>query len=279
MSLDGKFIRSAVGRIRRDIVPAFKEKFSTETVPCTVEQTVRAENAEKFSDSLIPSSIRLVLEKALKSMPDGTYRSREIAGSPEDGNRHVHDFIIRKDGVVVELFFIDPEHAMGKSNNTMRLPSTTITIPNPIPRVGDLRPKVNVLYAVKITAGRTVPDIALLRHRAAAIPESQQALNKPDAQLHIAEEMLISGLSPSFLAGKESEITFRLDMRQKEHDTYSIIGTAREASSTKDLTDMIQGELPKSHPIEGQLERFRSIMRTHFPAHMRRGTFKLIDSK
>jgi hypothetical protein len=261
----------SAARISRDIVPAVIEGFETQRIPDSAEKVLTPPEAEQFAASLITPENRQKLDEMLGTLPDGTYRARENAGTPEDGNRHVHDFIIKKSGPEAELFYIDPEHSMGKSTNRGSLP-----------RRGDLRPQVNVLYSTKITNGDPVPRFSLLRYRAAAVPQEKQYLNKPAEQLKIAEAMLTTGEMPDFLQGHENQVTFRLDLRN-EGDQQNLIVQARAARDVNDIeymiTQLTTGKpLPAYDPLEGQLRRFKSIMRTHFPNHLRSNNFEPLKS-
>jgi|GEM_PF-6775774 hypothetical protein len=262
-----KGIRQA-NRISRDYIPAVIEKFETQRVPDAAERSLTVPEAQQLAASLITPEDREKLDTGIESLSDGKYRMRETAGSREDGNLHVHDFVIEKSGPVARLFFVDPEHAMGKSKNRNTLG---------IPRRGDLRPQVNVLYSVEMTKGDPVPRIALLRYRGAVIPEDRKELNKPAAQLQMAESMLTTGELPDVLQGHENQITFRLDLRN-EGEGHKVFAQARAARHVDDIEHMITSmtankELPSHDPLEGQLRRFRAIMRTYFPKYLEGNNF------
>lgn len=271
MGID-KIVRKTVdtaNRVSRDIIPGLLENIETQNIPPKVERVLESDKAEQFAASLITKETREKLDALVSAFPDGTYRSREAAGTPEDGSRHVHDFVIEKSGPSTRLYFIDPEHATGKSVNRGILP-----------RRGDLRPQVNVLFSAELLKDDPVPRIALLRYRAAAIGEDKQHLNKPAAQLETARTMLTNGELPEFLQGKENQISFRLDLRS-EGDKHNVIVQARAVRNELDVENMVEKltagkSLPAHDPLEGQATRFRSIMRTHFPNHLRAGTFESI---
>lgn len=269
MGIKGFFSKEQnLDRLRRDYIPALKEKFEAKREPSVVEQVLSVSEAEGFTESLISSEDQRLIDSLILQLADGGYHARELAGKPEDGNRHVHDFIIEKSRESTRLFYVDPEHSMGKSRNSNILN---------IPRLGDLRPRVNVLYTVRILPGNSVPEIELLRYRAAAIPKESIDLNKPQMQFEMAKLILETGALPSLLREQEKEITFRLSFRRDE-ERYKVLFQAREASSAEHIKNVIEclirkEEVPSHDPVEGQLRRFRAIMRTHFPRLLRENKF------
>lgn len=262
------------GRISRDYIPAVIEKFETQRIPEAAEQTLTRLEAQQLAATLVTPENRARLDAGIESLPDGKYRMRETAGSREDGNLHVHDFVIEKSAATARLFFVDPEHSMGKSKNRNKLG---------LPRRGDLRPQVNVLYSLELEKGNPIPRIALLRYRGAVIPEDRKELNKPTAQLQMAEAMLTTGELPDVLQGHENQISFRLDLRS-DGSQHKVFAQARAARHVDDIKHMIKSmtsneELPSHDPLEGQLRRFRAIMRTYFPKYLEGNNFEPLGSE
>ncbi len=259
-------------RLRRDYIPGLKEIRPTERIPPTAEKILTPEKARTFAEALITNEQRLKLYSLVAPMADGSYRFRDIAGMPEDGNRHVHDFVIKKDSSGVQFFYIDPEHAMGVSKNK-----------NPLnfPRIGDLRPKVNVMYTMELSPEGEVARIALLRYRASAIPKDKPQLNKPGEQLLMAQSMLGQGALPEVLQGHENEVTFYLDFWQMT-DEHKAVVHARSAPNAQAVEEMLEkmstGQtLSSNNPLEGQLRRFRGIARTHFPKFLEEKKFQPLN--
>lgn len=260
-------------RLRPDYIPALVERYPTNKIPSFFERRLDTIAAQQFTESLLTPTQRVRLETALATLSDGMYVMDEPAGTHEDGNRHIHRFVIKKSGTTCEMFYIDPEHSMGKSINRNRLR---------LPRIGDLRPKVNVLYAAKLKLGEPIMSVAALRYRAAVIDKDHQELNKPAAQFKIAEDMLTTGKLPDILHGQENEITFWLNLRMQEGD-YEVSIQARAANNERDIQEMIakmlRGEaLPTHNPLEGQMRRFRAIMRTYFPRYLEENKFHRKDT-
>jgi hypothetical protein len=258
-----------LGRIRRDIIPAWQERKPTERVPPSVERTLTQEEARQFSESFIDAPKQIELNSLVASLPEGSYIARDIVGVPEKSTRHVHDFVIRKTSAGAQLFYIDPEQGMGKSKNRN---------PFRIPRRGDLRPQVNIIYSVELTPEGEMARISLLRYRAAVIPSEQQEMHKPSEQLQMAKSILATGTLPAVFEGNENEITFRLDFRPAK-DKFKVLAQARAAEGLETLEKMIenltQGKAMSSHdPIEGQLRRFRGIIQTYFSKYLKQNAFK-----
>lgn len=275
MGIEGYFSEEqSLGRLRRDYIPALRERFEARKDPLDVERTLSVPEAEKFAQSLISSEVQKLIADFTADLAEGNYRTREVAGEPGDGTRHVHDFVIEKSAADTQLFYVDPEHSMGKNKNSNILG---------IPRIGDLRPRVNVLYAVRVLPGDLIPEIELLRYRAAAIPPESPELNKPGAQLEMAELLLESGELPSVVKKQEKQITFRLSLRKNNEREYKSLIQARETSGTEHIKNIIEhlikGEAVSSRdPIEGQLRRFKAIMRTHFPRLLKENRFVSLEN-
>lgn len=260
-------------RIQRDIIPALRECSPAQDAPAIVEKEISGEYEERFVDSLIDPEVRERLAELVAPLEHGTYLSRDIVGAPEKGTRHAHDFIAEKGDHGTQLFYIDPEHSMGKNKNNN---------PLGIPRRGDLRPKVNIMYAVQLREDGTIDTISMLRYRASAIPPEQKRLHKNREQFEMARKMFKSGDLPGVLQGKEHEITFRFDFRKEEDGHAKVAVQARQAESTEAVENMIDSvmngkPMPAHDPMGGHLERFRSIMRTHFPRHLEAGNFKSVE--
>ncbi len=257
------------GRVQRDYIPALQEKFPTEKAPAFVEKTFTPEIAKIFLKSLITPEQQKRLHDLASSLADGQYRFREAAGTPEQGNRHVHDFIILKSASGIQFFFVDPEHAMGASKNHRLLK---------ILRRGDIRPQVNVLYSMELTPENEVARVSALRYRASVIPEDKPQLNKPGEQFKMAESLLASGDLPEVIRGKENEISFQLDFRPAQYQ-HKVLVRARAARDSRAVGAMLEklaaGQtLSSNEPLEGQLRRFRAIMRTYFPKYLEEGRFE-----
>lgn len=150
-----------LGRIRRDLVPAVREIFSIDRIPPSVDRELSPEESQQFINSLIDAELRKELVEGVDSMEEGTHLSRDVVGTPEQGTRHAHDFVVHKEEDRHQLLYIDPEHGLGKNKNTTRFPF----------RRGDIRPRVNIMYGMELHGDGHLQRASLLRYRAAAIPE------------------------------------------------------------------------------------------------------------
>lgn len=274
-----KEARELIGRLKGDAVrfmpdylPAIMETRLTNRMPPYIERTLPTDRANVLLQSLITPEQQLRLHTLVSELPEGTFRWREAAGIPEDGSRHVHDFVIVKSDSATQLFYVDPEHGMGKSINKRRFG---------LPRRGDLRPQVNVLYGIELTPDNTVSRVSILRYRAAAIPAEQVRLNKPSEQLVMAQLMLQTGALPEILQGKENEVTFHFDFRPTA-DGHQTAIRARAARDTDSLEQRLEGltngqSLSPYDPVEGQLRRFRAIVRTYFPRYIQEKRFQPVN--
>ncbi|HEV7701847.1 MAG TPA: hypothetical protein VGO63_00145 [Candidatus Paceibacterota bacterium] len=255
-------------RLHRDYIPAWKERRATDRIPPLVEKNLAPEEAGILAESLITSSQLLRLHNGIEPLQEGSYLFHESAGTVKDATRHVHEFIIQKKSSDTQLYYIDPEHTMGKSKNRS---------PLGIPRIGDLRPQVHVLYSAQLSPHGKIERISILRYRAAVIPEDQHHLNTPKEQFEMAKTILEKGTLPEILKGKENEITFWLDFRSTG-DKYKIHAQARAAGDVqaieKMLENLMKGQTMSSDdPLEGQLRRYRGIMRTYFPKYLEEKRF------
>ena len=266
----GKFfsgLRHHADRLLPDYLPALEERKAALEVPALFETRLTPSEAEIFLNTIVTREQCRRLADIIAEYPDGTHHFREEAGSPEDGTRHPHDFIFIKEGDTAKLFFVDPEHSVGKNINRNV---------GKLPRIGDLRPRVNVLYATELV-GETIKKVSLLRYRAEAIPDDSKKLHKPKEQFSMAYRLLDNGELPEEVFYDEDvlrHITFRLDYRADEEDDASrVLIQARKADSSEAIAKMIgdysHGQTLSRHsPLEGQIQRYRSIMRTHFPRHL-----------
>lgn len=266
-------IRYDINRFKSDIIPAFKERFATDRVPPKTERLLTPEEGGIFLDSLISRELSAQIFEMASELDDGEYVFQEEVGHPGEATRHVHSFFVEKDDSGVRLFFVDPEHLMGKSKNWKNFSKYGKLLP--ITR-GHLRPKANILYTVEMSPDGRINQISLMRYRSDAIKDPSR--QRPRPQLELARQMVKIGGIPQELKGQENEITFWLEVKEILGN-YQITMQAREAGQPKDLDKIINtlksGEsLPAGSPIAGQISRFKKIARTHFPKLLKDKSFK-----
>jgi hypothetical protein len=246
-------------RLINNYIPDLRDNFRTDMPPPIATEALRNPlEAMPLVERLMPREERAALEAAARSLEPGEYRARIAVGSVEKGTRHPHDFVLDREDGSTSLYFVDPEHQMGKSTNRGFLL-----------RNGDLRPKMSNLVAVRLAADSVIPDISVLRYRAVAL--SDPHLLKMGSQLEVAKLMLADTEIPEILREKENEITYRLNVRPD-----SMLIQSRYAS-TDDLHRFLQGGV-SAKALEGKLHSYRVIMR-HFLTHMAAGRFEPLNAE
>lgn len=252
---------------RRRLIPALKEKIGFNNPPTSLDREVTESEALHIVESLISRPALQKITAHTKDLPDGLYSAREVVGVPESATRHVHDFYIEKSGESLDLYYIDPENAMGASRSKVLLP-----------RRGDLRPKVNIIFATRIHGvGQPVPTVSLARYLSKALDNKQdRTLHKTSQQLELGRKMLQTGKLPEFLgAEKAKHLSFGLDVRPSYTDgLYQLKYSSQEAKKEEDLELALNDPSRGKVSLLGQLSRYTSIMRTHFPRLLEEGRFE-----
>ncbi len=252
---------------RRRLIPALREKIGFNNPPTSLDKEVTENEAKRIIESLISEVALQKIITYTKDLSDGLYSAREVVGLPESATRHVHDFYIEKSGESLDLYYIDPENAMGASRSKVLLP-----------RRGDLRPKVNIIFATRIHgAGQSVPTVALARYLSKALDDKHdKTLHKTSQQLELGRKMLQTGKLPEFLdKEKAKHLSFGLDIRPSYTDGfYNLRYSSQEAKSEEDLERTLSDPSTGKVSLLGQLSRYTSIMRTHFPRLLEEGRFE-----
>lgn len=244
------------GRILTNYIPDLRDNIPHKEAPPLVERAVSSpEQITPLLERLFTHEGENILAKLSSEMerfPEGTYRARIIVGTVEKASRHPHDFVLDVGSDAKSLYFVDPEHQTGRQKGKGILP-----------RDGDLRPKMTTLLGVRFSSDNAVPDISILRFRAAAILDPH--LLKMAPQLEMARRLLQTGAVPEEIRGRENEITFRLNIRED-----NMLAQSRYADK-QDLSRLLSGE--KSVPaLEGKARSYGIIM-NHFLEHFRAGKF------
>ncbi len=243
-----------------NVIPDLRDNLKRKNPPPLARESLEhPSEAGPLVERLFPKEIRESLLREVSVLEPGFHRARIVVGEKKKKNRHPHDFIIDTQEGKINLYFIDPEHQLGKSNNDSIIP---------FPRRGNLRPKVVTLFGIQLKEEEEIPDISILRFRAAAVADPY--VLKMTAQLGVVIDLLKTGEVPDFLRGKENEITFRLNIRGGE-----ALVQSRYADSA-DLIGFLHGE--KSAPaLEGKANSSTLIM-GHFLKYLREGKFQRNDS-
>ncbi len=247
-------------RFVKNVIPDLRDNFESKEPPTLVVEKIKDPvEAVPLVERLLPKQIREGLVEEVSRLAPGQYRARVSVGSQEEGTRHPHDFIVDKVGDRTKLYFIDPEHQMGKSKKKSSLP---------LPRKGDLRPKISTLIGIKLSQSGGIPELSIIRFRAAAITDPH--LLKMGPQFELAKQLLETGDLPELLRGKENEITFRVNVRP---DT--LLAQSRYASPS-DVSGFLRGEKTAT-ALEGKIYSSTIIM-GHFLKHLKEGQFQVVDT-
>jgi hypothetical protein len=237
-------------RFIQNVVPDLRDNLRSDKIPPIASRKIETPaDVLPLMERLLPSNVQDRFFAETAHFASGEYRARVAVGSAEEGTRHPHDYIVQKSDEELVMYFVDPEHQMGMSKKHSKIP---------LPRKGDVRPKISTLISVRLYNDEAIPDISMLRYRAAAI--SDPRLLKMDPQFEIAKQILTTGAVPDVLKGKENEITFRMNIRAEE-----MLAQSRYANQEA-LDDFLRGK--KSAPsIEGKVHSYGVIMR-HFLKHL-----------
>ena len=241
----------------QNYLPDMLENIPTNNAPSSAVESIESpEEAERLIESFLPSELRSAILEQVRSLPTGENRARIAVGKKEDGTRHPHDYVIDKGSEGVSLYFVDPEHQMGKSK------SSKGSLPI---RKSDLRPKVGNLIALHFNDSEHVPAVSILRFRTASI-EDYHVL-KMTQQLKEAKTLLERepGELPDFLAQSPNEITFHLEIRPDAMFVQSRFATPEQ------LELFLHGEAV-TEGLKGKFSSYRQIME-HFLKHLEANRF------
>lgn len=228
-------------RIRQSIIPDLRDNIPADKAPRKVRQELGPfGNAYALTERLLPQHMREELLEKSENLPEGYTYAILRAGSKEKGTLHMHSYAIRKEGAERSFFFLDPEHVMGNSRKKGQLP-----------KIANIRPKVNNLLAFKLGAADTTPTVSFIRFRTEAVSGTPEAFTL-EGQLEIAEAMLASGAVPKILEGHENEIVFRVDVRPEAAEVES------RYASEEDLKGFIAGGVP-SEMLKGRVRTQRTL--------------------
>jgi hypothetical protein len=253
-------MRSGPERFIQNIVPDLRDNMSSEKAPVFATKTIESiEDALPLVERFLPNGVKEQFLRETSEFEPGEYRARVAVGSAEEGTRHPHDYVVQKGDTDLTLYFVDPEHQMGMSKKRSRIP---------IPRKGDMRPKISTLIGMRMSEDTPIPDISMIRYRAAAITDPH--LLKMGPQFEVAKELFATGTIPEILRGKENEVTFRLNVRPEE-----LIVQSRYAHH-EELMRFLEGKI-SAPTLEGKLHSYGAILR-QFLKHLRENRFRSTEA-
>jgi len=220
-------------------------------------------DADKILEALIPESVRKTLIEGSADFLHGEmYEHLEIVGRPEDGRVHPHEFLIRRvSDDALEIFFVDPEHTIGRDNL--------------------LVPAVNNLMTARIYADGRDPEVAVLRHKTERLVAEHPlhgGLEKINYQTQAAQKLLDRDGIPEYLESFQDQILFRLVVkREQKNDRRPKLGIVQSIFSTpQDLQRFFDNNLKPNDAIDHKMQVERIIFE-RFARYMREGRFVKAD--
>lgn len=118
--------------------------------------------------------------------PGQFYEYTWLVGRKPDGTSHPHVFLAENTGDKFNLFFIDPEHNVGKQNM--------------------FRPKISNLIAMRIAADYESSEINIMRFNTEGLTPDQLKLRQ---QFAAAKELLDEKHQPAMLENLQNNILFQ----------------------------------------------------------------------
>jgi hypothetical protein len=222
--------------------------------PVKIERAHELGQESALTYSFFSPELQSETREATESLPNGYHLAHLIAGSKKEGTLHAHDYIIKKDERGVTLLYVDAEHTMGKGKREGILP-----------RMGDIRPKIANLLALKIPNGDEPLEAICLRYRTERLGQDSEFF-MPHQQLSLLEEMLEKQALPEALQQKEEEIVFRVHIGARTNLVQS------RYTSSKDLETLLTGKANTPF-LRGKTQAYSTIA-GKFARHMRDGKFK-----
>lgn len=226
--------------------------------PAKVERPHESTRANALAHNFFSPELQSEARASTESLPEGYHLAHLIAGSKKEGTLHAHDYIIKKDAEGVTLLYVDAEHTMGKGKRD-----------GVLPRMGDIRPKIANLLALRIPSGDGSLEAVCLRYRTERLEQDSEFF-MPHRQLALLEEMLREQTLPESLRSKEEEIVFRVQIGTTTNLVQS------RYTSRKDLETLLTGRANTPF-LRGKTEAYGTIA-GKFAKHMRDGKFKPMRS-
>ncbi len=244
-------------RVEQNILPDLRDNFAEDYSPTTVmQQLATPEESLAMGDRLFAPETREALLTEAERLADGEYKATIMAGSKKEATLHPHDFYLQKEDDRIQVYFIDPEHAMGKHKRQKD---------SPLIRKGDIRPTTVALLAAEL-APDAVPRLSMLWYRSQAVEHVTDL--KMRAQYETAKELLRNNTElPDLLKGKGNEITFQFTTRPEV-----LVAQARY-TSLPELKYFTQGNVDVNGALEGKVSASNIIMRRALGL-LRDGAFK-----
>lgn len=233
-----------VERFIKSGIPDFLDNVQRQFEPEVVEQDSYAN--EKMLERLLPQEAREQLLALSENFERGQdYRAVILVGKKENGTLHPHLFVIQRTEKGIELFFVDPEHNVGKHNL--------------------LRPKIENLITMKVPQGSEAhSELAILRFRTNNIKDV--TLLKLQPQLEAARTLIDNDGVPQILQEYKNDITLRIVIKEGKTITQS------RYTSKKELESFLAGK-QGSFALEGKVQSQQAILK-RFVEYLQEDKFK-----
>jgi len=235
--------------IRKNVIPDISDNLSSRE-PLFIEGV--GEQGKKLLERMIPKEKREQLLVMIRDFEEhSSYQTTTLVGEKKKRTQHPHLFVIERGDNHIQLFFVDPEHNVGKQNT--------------------LRPRIGNLMSLKIYEGNSEPELAILRFRTPEIEDKDITLLKIQPQLEAARALIENEGVPQFLEDFREEILFRIVVR---HDK-----SVLQARYTKEqgLKSFLEGGKGSS-ALEGKVDSQNAII-DRFVRFLEEKKFKKVESK
>lgn len=219
--------------------------------------------ADKLIEKIIPQHVqRKLIEGSTHFEIGAMYEHNEIVGRKSDGRVHPHEFMARKiDDNTLELFFVDPEHNIGKDSQFI--------------------PAVSNMMSARIYVDGRDPEFAILRHkteRVVAEHPLKGLVVKLSHQSRAAQQLLGRDGIPEYLNDFQDQILFRLVIkRERASDRRPRFGLVQSIFSTpRELSQLLDENLKPNGALEHKLD-VEQIIFERFAEYMQNGMFAKVD--
>ncbi len=182
--------REQFAKITDNVIPDLRDNFprlskirSWEITNKEADSTSIDQIREKFLSRSRYQELKAAAESALES--GQLYEHTWIVGSREKGTNHPHTFLGEKSEYGANLFFIDPEHNVGKQNV--------------------FRPKISNLVSIDLGDNYHNSRFAVIRFNIEGLTPDQLKLQ----QQFVAAKELLDKDGPTMLKGSQENILFQ----------------------------------------------------------------------
>jgi hypothetical protein len=226
----------------RDHLPSAK-------IPKSVE--LAADAADRVRERLLPSETARRLFEASSELEPGAWHERTtIVGKTEAGTQHPHRFVAMRLPDSLQLFFLNPEHEVGRQSV--------------------IRPKVVNAMAAHVFSNRP-GEVAIVRYRAddPMRMADRRAVDRLESQWKSTKDLIERRGLPPELAGRERDVVYRVAVTGGGGILQSRYVTERDLRDYAERGERAGFLDSKERSQRAILDRFLSMMKE--------GAFRKID--